>query len=88
MNCLHCDEPVADTDDYLLTPVIRAVGSVTIERGHRECLFREVYGGIGHHEDHEFWCLTMHDPDGGRTRRQSALEVWEHYRQSQDAPYT
>jgi hypothetical protein len=44
---------------------------------HRECSMREYQGGIGHWEDHERWCIGEHDPDGGRTKRQSALEVWE-----------
>lgn len=44
---------------------------------HRECSLREVIGGIGHLEDHFHWCKEMKDPDGGRTRRQSALEVWQ-----------
>jgi hypothetical protein len=43
---------------------------------HRECLLRCVLGGIGHLENHELWCNQRHDPDGGRTYRQSALEVW------------
>lgn len=42
---------------------------------HRECLLRSAMGGIGHLEDHAYWCGEMHDPDGGRTLRQSALEV-------------
>lgn len=47
---------------------------------HRECLLRNVLGGIGHLEDHNHWCNEMHDPDGGRSYRQSALEVdaWVH----------
>lgn len=49
---------------------------------HRECLLRMAMGGIGHLEDHNYWCLELHDPDGGRTYRQSALEVdeWLHTR--------
>ena len=49
---------------------------------HRECLLRNVMGGIGHLEDHNYWCNEKHDPDGGRTYRQSALEVdqWVHRR--------
>lgn len=43
---------------------------------HRECSLREVVGGIGHLEDHHRWCQHEHDPDGGRSYRQSALEVW------------
>jgi hypothetical protein len=47
---------------------------------HRECLLRSTLGGIGHLQDHAYWCCEMHDPDGGRTFRQSALEVdvWVH----------
>jgi hypothetical protein len=52
-------------------------GQVAMNPIHRECGFRAVSGGIGHFEDHEYWCQTRHDPDGGRSRRQSALEVWE-----------
>jgi hypothetical protein len=47
------------------------------EPRHRECALRDTLGGIGHHEDHARWCVQGHDPDGGRSRRQSALEVWE-----------
>jgi len=50
------------------------------EWAHRECLLRSVLGGIGHLEDHQRWCIEAGDPDGGRTYRQSALEVdqWVH----------
>lgn len=40
---------------------------------HRQCMLREVSGGIGHHIAHPYWCEQMHDPDAGLTRRQSAL---------------
>lgn len=78
--CLMCGTEVAETDDARKMPYGRTTsmpGLVewTVELVHRECLAREVIGGIGHLEDHEFWCETMHDPDGGRTYRQSALEV-------------
>ena len=42
----------------------------------RECSLRSVLGGIGHMEDHQHWCREVGDPDGGRSDRQSALEVW------------
>lgn len=47
---------------------------------HRECLLRSVLGGIGHMEDHQHWCVEVGDPNGGRTYRQSAIEVdeWVH----------
>ena len=51
-------------------------GSVAMNPVHKECGFRAVSGGIGHFEDHHHWCQTVHDPDGGRSVRQSSLEVW------------
>jgi hypothetical protein len=52
--------------------------SIAMNPNHRECMYREVMGGIGHHEDHAHWCgYPLYDPDGGRTRRQSSIEVWE-----------
>jgi hypothetical protein len=47
---------------------------------HRECGIREVLGGIGHLIDHPYWCVTMGDPDGGLSYRESArmaLTWWE-----------
>lgn len=69
--CVHCSEAI-EADQQ---------GSFTYTPGgplpvHKECSLRSVVGGIGHIEDHAYWCVTMGDPDGGRTLRQSALEVW------------
>lgn len=75
MNCPLCDEPVDPAADQqeISTPEGRM-------SAHRECLLREVLGGIGHLLDHEYWCNQMHDPNGGMTHRQSALAVdeWVH----------
>lgn len=68
MICPLCSEPIGDND--LDVRPINGDG-----RAHRPCLLRSVVGGIGHLEDHERWCLGEHDPDGGRSYRQSALEV-------------
>ncbi len=65
--CVLCTEPVDIAEYYL------RMGDG--EPVHRECMLRNVMGGIGHLENHEHWCLVMHDPDAGRTYRQSALEV-------------
>jgi hypothetical protein len=54
-------------------------GQVGVNGVHKECGFRAVQGGIGHYEDHTKWCIGQHDPDGGRTRRQSSLEVWDRF---------
>lgn len=71
MICQLCEEPIAAGEDS------RPIGDGV---AHRECLLRNVLGGIGHLEDHVRWCLGAHDPDGGRTYRQSALEcdAWVH----------
>lgn len=63
--CILCSEP------------IESLAVVRIHPGfaHQECGLRSVLGGIGHHEDHSYWCENQHDPDGGRSYHQSALEV-------------
>ena len=63
MRCVLCEEPIAVTDKL----VSRLIA-------HRECLLRTAVGGIGHLENHEYWCLEVGDPDGGRSSHQSALE--------------
>lgn len=67
--CRICDEPMVpwNIEGYP-------------QMGHRECMLRSALGGIGHLTDHEFWCNKMHDPDGGKTTRESALLVdqWVH----------
>lgn len=73
-SCPLCNEKVDDL--HILDGGWRVGASPQSSRyTHRECLLRAVTGGIGHLEDHDFWCLTMHDPDGGRTHRESALLV-------------
>lgn len=61
--CVFCDE--------LVTPGKRADSNLV---AHRTCMLRSATGGIGHLEDHAWWCLVMHDPDGGRSLYQSGLE--------------
>ena len=68
--CLLCAEPITDKENA--SPISDGHGP---KLAHRECLLRSVLGGIGHHEDHARWCVATGDPDGGRTYRQSALEV-------------
>lgn len=70
--CFECSELI-DTDDqgsFIYAPS-------GPEPVHKECALRTVIGGIGHLENHAHWCLERNDPDGGRTFRQSAKEVWE-----------
>jgi hypothetical protein len=54
-------------------------------QAHWECLMRSVLGGIGHLEDHQHWCIEVGDPDGGRSYRQSAVEVAEWVKEHGDA---
>lgn len=68
--CPLCDEGFVIGDQAQLIGTPSGLGWA-----HKECLLRSVIGGIGHHEDHQLWCVERGDPDGGRTFRQSALEV-------------
>lgn len=75
--CSMCTEPISAAE---ATEAMLVMGQPGGLFAHRECLLRAVLGGIGHIENHSYWCHEMHDPDGGRTYRQSALEVdaWVH----------
>ncbi len=64
--CVLCSEAIGRGEEAV---------PIHPDRAHRECALRAVVGGIGHHEDHQRWCNVAGDPDGGRTYRQSALEV-------------
>jgi hypothetical protein len=75
--CGLCEEEIADDAEYEPMPFVAADGTVEAKFVHRECVVRSVLGGIGHHEDHDYWCGHMHDPDGGRSYHQSAIEVYE-----------
>lgn len=76
--CLHCQEPFAEYDTVVGVAIMQAAGVFGVfvpALAHLECDYRAKVGGIGHHLNHDYWCDQMHDPDGGRTYRQSALEV-------------
>jgi hypothetical protein len=59
--CELCQEPMDDPD---------------LTMAHRECMLRDVLGGIGHHIAHDYWCKQRHDPDAGFTYRESAQMVY------------
>lgn len=84
-DCLLCGEEVLDTEAGQPMPVVSAGGIVTIHRAHYECIFRSVMGGIGHHEDHSYWCVNMGDPDMGLSYRESARRVVERFSTRGDA---
>lgn len=74
--CVHCDEPVQAGQQGSFVYV--ALEGLDVQRpAHKECSLRVVLGGIGHLENHPYWCNLVGDPDGGRSTRQSALEVWK-----------
>ena len=71
MTCDLCGEAILPHHDRdMARPIV----------AHRECMLREVLGGIGHLMDHAHFCGQMDDPDAGLTYRQSALLVdeWVH----------
>lgn len=89
--CGFCGEPIEEDDQgafigtyvldqadgsYVLAEVAEGARQALVPQ-HRECSLRTVLGGIGHLLDHDYWCVHHHDPDGGRTPRQSSIEVWE-----------
>jgi len=71
MQCPLCEEEVTVRD--LHTPTLYTEDGP--QQAHRECMLREVMGGIGHLIAHPYWCGTHNDPDAGLTRRQSSLLV-------------
>jgi hypothetical protein len=71
--CLLCNETILTGEPAGVVGTYD--GFAVMRRAHTECLMRSVLGGIGHHEDHWHWCRVVGDPDGGRTYRQSAIEV-------------
>lgn len=75
--CLSCREAIGPDDRGTFMFVVHSETEATWQPQHIECGLRTTMGGIGHLEDHSHWCSEKHDPDGGRTYRQSALEVWE-----------
>ena len=75
MDCLLCGEPITDHPSLCAPTWSLEDGEWQQRLAHRECMLRSVTGGIGHLEDHDYWCVKMGDPDGGRTYRQSAIEV-------------
>ena len=71
MVCELCNEEILDHHERAdCRPLV----------AHRECMLRNVMGGIGHLMDHDHFCLDCHDPDAGLSYRQSALLVDEYVR--------
>lgn len=87
--CLWCDEEILDGEDVRTQPAGRLTvdGVVFVDRStHVECLARSMLGGWGHYEDHEFWCKTIGDTDGGLSKRESARRVFAANRRGELRP--
>lgn len=69
LKCMYCDTEFLEGDNGAIMPTMHAQ--------HRECGYRGVMGGIGHHVDHEFFCRSEYGPDAGMSKRASALLVWQ-----------
>ena len=71
LTCELCNEEILDHHERAdCRPLV----------AHRECMLRNVMGGIGHLMDHAHFCTGQHDPDAGLSYRQSALLVDEYVR--------
>lgn len=68
--CVYCGEHFKPGDNGAIMPTGLAQ--------HRECGYRSVMGGIGHHVDHARYCRSELGPDAGLSKRESALLVWQH----------
>lgn len=76
--CFLCEEPINPGEH---TQPLNA----GLHMAHRECLLRNMLGGIGHLENHNYWCNQVGDPDGGRTYRQSGIECDQWIRRAAQA---
>lgn len=70
--CELCSEDITEDDQGSFIGTEMGLAPV-----HKECSLRSVLGGIGHLDNHGYWCTKKHDPDGGYGYRTSALMVWD-----------
>jgi hypothetical protein len=75
-SCLYCGEQFSEEagDSGQAMPCMTTSGT-SIRHAHKECQFRQVAGGLAHHEGR----CRCHGGTGetpGMTLRQEALEVW------------
>lgn len=75
--CWSCATLIIEGDQGTYMPSMSMPSIMTAVPVHRECSLRDVLGGAGHFQDHDYWCVGLSDPDGGLTPRASALWVWE-----------
>ncbi len=80
-SCLYCEEQFDEAagDSGQAVPAVTTAGT-RIAHVHKECQFRQVAGGLAHHEGR----CHCHGGDGngtpGMTLREEAVEVWRRSR--------
>lgn len=80
--CVNCDEPIEEGQQGTFIGVMRDAQRVSFQPSHKECSLRAVLGGIAHiRKTPDCPCQGGNDPDGGYSRRDSALLVWEWIRE-------
>jgi hypothetical protein len=82
--CHYCGEQIRPREEI-------APGDLWVDgvpaKTHRECALRAVLGGIGHLENHQYWCLSKNDPDAGLSYRESSLRADEWVASRAQQPY-
>lgn len=82
-SCLYCGEQFDEAagDSGTATMVMTLSKGAFVAHVHKECQFRQVAGGLAHHEGR----CSCHGGDGngtpGMTLRQEALEVWRRHQE-------
>lgn len=61
--CVLCDETIENGTTFDRTTV------------HRECMLANIIGPLGHHLDHDFWCVNMADSHCGLGVRLANLDL-------------
>jgi len=76
-SCLYCREPFDEAagDSGQATVAVTTEGA-RIAHVHKECQFRQVAGGLAHHEKHCHCYGGEGNGTPGMTLRQEAVEVW------------
>lgn len=74
-DCLMCEEPFQIGDPLVPVGTLTEAAGFVARMAHVECMMRTVLGGIGHLENHAYWCGIKEDCDAGLTFRESALKV-------------
>ena len=81
-SCLYCAEVFIDGDQGQATPLIGIAGT-EVCHVHRECMLRQVVGGLAHLEGR----CSCYGGDGhetpGMTEREEAIEVWKRWTKRQ-----